>query len=477
MRLSTLLLAGLSTGLAGAQTPSESWSRFRGPNGSGTSTATDLPSAIGPDKNVRWRRDFAPGFSSPVLYGSRLFATGLEDEELKTYCLDASSGAQLWSATTPRKRTEPLDERNHPAAASPVADAERVVVFFADYGLVAFDHAGKQLWSKEIGPFNNVYGMGASPILHEGRVFLACDQQVGSYLLAVDATTGEELWRSARPWAKSSHCTPIVLDTKEGGAELILPGSFYLDAYDLKTGERRWWVPGLCFEMKSVPIEQDGLIFVNGYGSPMNQPGNQITIDDFDKVIKERDANKDGLVAQDEMPENRASSWFGFVDLNLDKTLDQSEWSYLQDALASKNGMHAIRQGGQGAMDASSVKWSYHRSVPQLPSPLIYEDVLYMLADGGGLITTFRPQDGELIERGRIEEAIDTYYASPVAADGRVWLASEHGFVLALPQGGSLEPLFVSEMNERIYATPAFSQGRIYLRTEFALYCFEESDE
>ena len=112
------------------------------------------------------------------------------------------------------------------------------------------------------------------------------------------------------------------------------------------------------------------------------------------------------------------------------------------------------------------------RPVPQLPSPLVYEDVLYMLNDSGGLLVTFRPATGEVIEKGRLEDAVDTYYASPVAGDGKVYLVSEHGTVVVLPSGGGLEPLSVTDLGENVYATPALAEGRVYLRTVDALYCF-----
>ena len=459
-----------------AQSAAE-WSRFRGPNGSGVSSASGLPSEIGPEQNLVWRRELGPGHSSPILDAERVYLTTLEGEELATICLDAASGAVIWRRVAPRARQETLDPRNHAAAPSPAVDDERVVVFFADFGLLAYDKRGQELWRHALGPFHNVYGMGASPILHAGRVYLACDQQLGSFLLALDAASGELVWRSERPWAKSSHCTPIIVASQAGGEELILPGSFYLDAYGLERGERRWWVRGLCFEMKSVPLVSQGLVYVNGYGSPMNQPGNQVEVPQFDAVLAERDADQDGGISPAEMPPGRAANWFDFVDLDADKRLDEPEWGYLRDALASQNGLLAIEPGGEGELPESRVRWAYRRSVPQLPSPLIEAGVLYMLADSGGLITTLDPKSGELRAHERLAGAVDNYYASPVAADGRIWLASENGTVLALPAGGSLEPTFVANMGERIYATPAFAEGRIYLRTEQALYCFGEKHE
>jgi len=218
------------------------------------------------------------------------------------------------------------------------------------------------------------------------------------------------------------------------------------------------------------------IIYVNGYGSPMNDPGNQVTVPDFDEVIGTNDKDGDGKISQEEMPASRAANWFDFVDLKGDGLLDADDWTYLQAALASTNGMLAFAAGGKGDVTADSLVWSYHRSIPQLPSPLIYQDVLYLLNDGGGLITTFEPVSGEVIERGRVEEAVDNYYASPVAGDDKVYLVSLAGLVVVLPAGGSLEPLSVADLGEGCFATPALADGCVYLRTEKALYCFGSAE-
>lgn len=444
----------------------EGWTRFRGPNGSGVARVTGLPEALDPATNLVWRVPLARGFSSPVLFADRIYLTAEEGDELVTLSLSQVDGRTLWKRVAPRPRREKLDGRNDPASPSAAVDADVVIVFFPEFGLLAYDHAGTELWRRELGPFDNVYGMGASPILAGKAAYLACDQQTGSFLLAVDKRTGATLWRAERPEAKSGHCTPIV-----HAEELLLPGSFYLDAYDLATGVRRWRRSGLSFEMKSVPVITGGLVLVNGYGSPMNDPGNQIEVESFEAVVAARDADGDGAIAKDEMPATRAAAWFDFVDLGSDGRLDARDWSYLSDALASQNGLLAFRLDG-GAEESEALAWSYRRSIPQLPSPVVLDDVLYLLNDGGGLLLTFRPATGELLERGRVAEAIDTYYASPVAGDGKVYLASEHGSLVVLPAGGSFEPLSVVELDENVYATPALAQGRVFVRSVEALYAF-----
>ena len=391
-----------------------SWDRFRGPNGSGVLDVPNLPAKLDLETNVRWRAPLPKGYSSPVLWEGRIYLTGLDGETLCTYCLNADDGRVIWRRVAPRPRRDKLDPRNHAASPSPAVGEEGVFVFFPEYGVLGYDHLAEELWRRPLGPFDNEYGMGASPILADGRVLLACDQQLGSFLVAFSAESGEELWRAPRPLARSGHCTPIFRslgdadsDESDGGAgaELLLPGSFYLDAYDPATGAKRWFAGGLSFEMKSVPILWGDLVFANGYGSPMNQPGNQVTVPAFEEVLAQRDADGNGSISAEEMPPSRASAWFGFVDLDRDKELDARDWSYLEQALASKNGLLAFRVDGDSPADGSkltpsALAWSYHRSVPQLPSPLVYRDVLYMLNDAGGILVTFDPGSGRVLERG-----------------------------------------------------------------------------
>ncbi|MFT7678752.1 MAG: outer membrane protein assembly factor BamB [Planctomycetota bacterium] len=467
-----LLLAVLLVPLAQAQTPDTSWSRFRGPNGSGVTYATGLPESLDPATNQLWRKPLPPGHSSPILFEGRIYLTALDGEQLQTLCLSADTGDILWRRTAPRPNAKKVDGRNHPASPSPVVGREGVFVFFPEYGLLAYDHFSEELWRVPLGPFDNGYGMGASPILLNGKVLLACDQNLGSYLAAFSAEDGEELWRVARPEASSGHCTPIVHMRQDGSAEVLMPGSFLLDSYDPDSGERNWFASGLCFEMKSVPVLWNGQVFTNGYGSPMNQPGNQVTVPDFADMLAAEGDGGNGQVDKDEMPEGRAAAWFSFMDLDHSDGLNEQEWGYLQRALASQNGLLSIRLGGSGDVTESHVNWAYRRSIPQLPSPLIYGDVLYLLADGGGLWTSLNPATGEVIERTRIAGGEDNYYASPVAADGKIYLASLHGLLTVLAAGEGSDPLSVVDLEEKIYATPALAPGRVYVRTEKALYCF-----
>jgi outer membrane protein assembly factor BamB len=465
-----VLLLG-STALAAQSRRSPDWIRFRGPNGSGVSTATNVPTEFGPGKNVVWRVELPIGYSSPILFGNRIFVTGVRDKTLVTLAMDRDSGKILWERSAPAEARPPVDKRNNPASPSVAVESNAVYVFFPDYGLVTYDAEGKELWKAPMGPFNNIYGMGASPVIVGDLLLLAVDQSRGSYLLALDKRTGKERWKTARPKATSGHATPIVWRAPDGKDQILLPGSFLLTSYDVASGKELWWVRGLSWEIKSTPVIANDILYINGYGSPEGDPGRKIALPSADEVWTTADVDKNGTLSKAEFPKGPPNGWFAVADLDTDGAVSKAEWEYIRAALESENGMLAIRLGGSGDMTDKSVVWKYHRSVPQLPSPLLYNNVLYMVNDGG-IVTTFNPATGEVIKQGRLTGALGNYFASPVAADGHVYFTSQPGVVAVLNPDGDLTPLAVNPLNEDVYATPAFADGRIYVRTVQALWAF-----
>ena len=176
-----------------------------------------------------------------------------------------------------------VDKRNNPRHR--VRPSSRTAsTSFPDYGLIAYDGTGRQRWSMPLGPFTNIYGMGASPVIVGDLVVLVCDQSVGSFIMAVDKRSGRVKWRTERPEAKSGHSTPIVWRGADGRDQIVVPGSFLLTSADAATGRKLWWVRGLSFEMKSTPVIGGDTIYVNGYGAPVNDPGNKVDVPPAEEV-------------------------------------------------------------------------------------------------------------------------------------------------------------------------------------------------
>lgn len=462
----------------------QDWNRFRGPNGSGVSATTNLPLEFAPGKNLLWKTPLPQGHSSPILTATRIFLTAHTREQdkekyrLLVLCLDRQSGEVLWQREVPRAQEGRLQNVNGPASPSPVTDGVNVYAFFQEFGLMAFDADGQEKWRLALGPFNIFYGFGASPILVEDNLILPVDQDLDSYLIAVDKHSGKVRWKVGRPGVISGYSTPTVYEPKTGPKQVMIPESFQLSSYSVEDGKRIWWVRGLPCEMKSVASYDNESLYINGWGFPQNQPGRQVPTVPFEEGLKRYDKNNDGLVARNEISgadpmDKMLAPTYGFDAFDLDRSgaLNAAEWEVFRSMLASENGLLSLRLGGQGDMTDTAIRWRYQRPVPQVPSTLLYQGTLFMVNDGGILIS-FDPASGDVLKQGRLEGAIDKYFASPVGADGKVWLCSQDGTVSVVSAKGEWEILAVNKLDDEVLATPAIADGRLYLRTRSMLYCF-----
>lgn len=464
MHLLSLVLMVVAAG-------ADDWPRFRGPNGTGIAETGPLPAELSATRNVLWKTTLPPGYSSPVVSGGRIFVTAFEGDKLLTIALERASGKELWRRESPRDRQEKLDRRNGPASPTPVADGTNVYVFFADYGLVSYTFAGVERWRTPLGPFNNVYGMGASPVLAGDMVVLVCDQNRGSFAAGFRQRDGREVWRQPRPEALSGHSTPIVYDPAGAPLQVIAPGSFRMASYAVATGEIVSWVNGLPGEMKSGPVLVGDTVYVSGFSTPENDPGNQVIVPPFEEVLAKQDADKNGKLSPAEAPDERTRKYFVFIDLDEDGAADAAEWRIWVAGSASENGLLAFRAGGRGDQTGKSLRWRYSRSVPQLPTALVYRGVVYMINDGG-ILTTLDAATGAVKKQERLRGAVDNYYASPVAGDGKVYIVSQSGVVAVLDAARDQAVLSTGELDDEVYATPAIAGRRIFVRTRAALYCF-----
>jgi outer membrane protein assembly factor BamB len=447
------------------------WDRFRGPNGTGVSAeSAGLPAEFGAGKGLIWRRELPPGHSSPVIAGGRLYLTAVEHDRLYTFCLEMDSGRILWRQEAPRSRREKLHALNNPASPTPVTDGENVYTFFADFGLLSYTRDGKERWRLPLGPFKNVYGMGVSPVLADDVVVLVIDQDKNSFIVAVGRSDGKVRWQKPRPEALSGASTPVVI-RRSGGPSLILaPASFRMDAYSARDGEAVWWVVGLPSEMKSTPVVVGDLVYISGFNTPENDPGRQVALPTWQELLARDDANRDGAIQKEEVSDARTKRYWSFIDTEGRGKIEESEWKLYRSVMAAENGLYVFKLGSRGDATAKLV-WKYQRSAPQLPSPVVYREVVYMLNDRG-VLTTLAAATGEMLRQDRVRGLSDNYYASPVAGDGKIFLASHNGVVAVLRAGGQQELLAANPLGEEIFATPAIANGRLYVRTVSALYCF-----
>lgn len=472
-RIVALLLA-VSVGPASAELV---WDRFRGPNGTGVSHATGLPVEFGPETNVVWKTSLPEGLSSPVFGHDSIFLTGFEDRSLYTLSLERATGRIRWRREVLRERTGNLRAPNNPASPSVATDGENAFAFFQDFGLLAYGPDGNELWRIPLGPFNNPMGMGASPVHVDGRIVQVCDSETGSYILAVEAETGQVAWRRERPYSLRGFSTPVVYRPPDGGTQVLVSGSYELSAYDLETGKKVWWVEGLTWQLKPTPVldSEDGHAYVLGWAGNANI-GQQQEVPAFDDVLAELDGDADGRLSAEELrPQLGRRIRDGLDSYDLDNTgyMERRDWEHHRRKRRAVNAVRKIRVGGQGDMTEGAVRWLHYSSLPNVPSPLLYQGVVYLIKDGG-ILTALSAEDGAVLKQGRLREAVGRYFASPVAADGKVFTASESGQVSVIAPGAEWSVLRTNDFGEEIHATPVIMDGRIFVRTASALYCLAQ---
>jgi outer membrane protein assembly factor BamB len=414
--------------------------------------------------------ELPPGHSSPVIGGGRIYLTAVEHDRLYTVCVEPGSGQILWKREAPRSRQEKLHSLNNPASPTPVTDGENVYAFFPDFGLLSYTRDGKERWRLPLGPFKNVYGIGVSPVLADDMVVLVIDQDKNSFIVAVGRSDGKVRWQKPRPEALSGASTPVVLKSGAGPSLILAPSSFRMDVYSARDGEAVWWVRGLPSEMKSVPVVVGDLVYLSGFNTPENDPGKQVALPTWEELLARDDTNKDGAIQKEELSDARTKRYWEYIDTGGRGKIGESEWKLHVAVMAAENGLYAFKLGSRG--DATSkLVWKYQRSVPQLPSLVVYRDVVYMLSDRG-VLTTLDAATGQMLHQDRLRGLSENYYASPVAADGKIYLAAHNGVVAVLRAGGQQELLAANALEEEIFATPAIADGRLYVRTVSALYCF-----
>lgn len=440
-KTAVLALAVLALGapLAAQEKDSQGidWPQFRGPQARGIAEGYKTPTDwnVPAGENVLWKTAI-PGLahSSPVIWGDRIYLTtvisGVEDPELKVglygaiapvedetehtwkvLCLDKKSGKILWERTAhkgvPQIKRHPKSSH---ANSTPATDGQRVVAFFGSEGLYCYDAEGNLQWKIGMGVLDAGFfrvpeaqwGFGSSPVIHQGVVYIQADVQKKSFLTALDLMTGKELWTTPRKDVPT-WSTPTVFEHQDR-LQIAVNGFKHIGGYDAKTGQELWRMSGGGDIPVPTPQVAQGLIFITNAHGRMSP-------------------------------------------------------------------IYAIRPGAQGdislAKDTTSnpsIAWSVPRQGSYMPTPLVYKDTLYVLRDNG-VFASYQAKTGKpIIEQTRLGGT--AFSASGVAADGKLYYASEEGDVFVVEHGPEFNLLASNPLGEITMATPAISEGVIYFRTK-----------
>ncbi len=447
------------------------WPRFRGPEGAGVADGEKPPTEFGPDKNVLWQVATPSGPSSPCIWKDRIFLTAFDGGKLWTLCLDRTNGKELWRRDAGAEKIEAfMPSQGSPAAATPTTDGERVIVYFGSCGLIAYDFAGKELWRHTLpcAETNNDFGSGTSPILADGLVVLVRDLKVDSTVIALDAATGKPAWKTPRPGVSTGYSTPIIWE-HDGRKELIVSGGLAMKSYDLKTGTERWLMRDLAAVNCTSPVVGDGLLYFAGW-SPA---GEDAPMPAFADLLK-ADTDGDGKLSRAEAQQTFLKDFFSAQDTDKDGFLTTAEWDAQINYLKrGKNRLIAVKPGGSGDITATHVVWEKSKGLPYVPSPLLYHGALFLVKDGG-LASSYDATTGAPQYEQQRLDIPGPCYASPVAADGHIYLVNLDGKAATLAAGAKPDVLWRADFKERIAATPAIADDTLYIRTDSKLFAFKQ---
>ena len=436
--IAALVLVAVTAAMAAAE-----WPCFRGPDARGVAADDPrLPSRWTATKNVRWSATLeGRGWSSPIVSGDRVIVTSAippappEDAKKGLYfggerpdvadgevrwvvtCLDAASGMTRWETVIARGPPPgPVHVKNSYASETPVTDGERIYAAFAGIGIVCLDMDGQRVWEHRWKPRTMRAGWGpaASPVLHGDRLYVVNDNEDDSFVAALDAKTGREVWRMARD-EKSNWSTPFVWQNGVR-TELVAPGTGKTRSYSLD-GRLLWQLAGGSAITIATPYTAHGLLYVSS----------------------------------------------GFV---LDRT--RPIW-------AIRPGADGDLTLPDGADSSTAIAWCRRDAAPYNPTTLVYGDELYVLADRG-LMACYDARTGEQhYRKERLPEG-RAFTASPWAYNGLVFCANEYGETFVVRAGPKFELLHTNMLGEddMVMASPAIAGGRVFLRTDRRLYCLEQ---
>jgi outer membrane protein assembly factor BamB len=351
-------------------------------------------------------------------------------------CLDRATGSVLWrELALEGKPRIPTHGSNTYASETPVTDGERVYAYFGMHGLFCFSADGKLVWKKDLGSFPMQMGWGSSssPVLDSDRLFLQIDNEEKSFLVSLDKKTGNEVWRVDRA-ERTNWGSPIVWKNKVR-SELVTSGSQKIRSYDPATGKLLWELSsgGQC---NATPVGDADLLYVGcetrGFGGEPGEPGG----------AGGRGGGRGGFGGGGGAP----------------------------------GGLFAVRAGAsgditlkEGETSNSGVAWSVPRSGPEKSSPLVYQGHVYILRQGGGIVTCYDAKTGKQVYRERIPNA-GAFWASPWGSDGKIFCLDGDGTTHVLQAGAIFKVLGKNPREEMTWATPAIAGGAIFVRGVDHLY-------
>jgi len=461
------------------------WNQFRGPDGTGIALENKaLPNHLDEKKNMIWKSEIPYGLSSPCIWRDRIFLTGITGTELETICIHRKNGKILWRGKAWYEFIERVHRTNSPASPTPATDGERVYVYFGSSGLLCYDFDGNEVWSRIMPPPKNLYGTASSLIL-AGKLLIFCmDEQQRSYLEAIDPATGETVWRKDRSGMIHNWTTPMFWKNN-GVDELVINGQGRMRAYSLEDGTEKWQLPGLTDEPCVTPVSGDGHIYITSYNMKTNTeviglPPWADLIEELDKdndselTLKETKPNKSVLSRADADGEGDHPLWgfHRFLDEDRNGKVTESEWRKIVDWVDSfpqENAIMAVKPP-ENDDEVPEIVWKLEKGVPEVPSPLFYDHRVYLVKNGG-MVTCLDSKTGEVMFQEKLG-AGGPYYASPVAGDKKIYVASARGTVIVFEAGDKLKILSRNDLKERISATPALVDGKVYVRTNKHLYAF-----
>jgi outer membrane protein assembly factor BamB len=406
-------LLAAAAGLAAA----DNWPQWRGPAGDGVSHETGLPTQWSEKENVAWKLSLpGPGGATPVVWGDRLFLTSQDGDALVLLCV-STQGKELW-----RKKLGPAVGKSHGdegngASASPSTDGKHVWAFDGGGDLACFDLDGQEVWrfnaQDRYGKFKMQWGTHTSPLLDGDRLYLQLINSGGARVICLNKDDDKEVWNverksDARAECKESYASPVMW-RKGDDALLIVHGGDYTTAHRLTDGSEAWRVGGL----NSADHYNPTLRFV---ASPAASP---------DLVVCP--SAKNGPVV-----------------------------GVRPDAAG------LVEAGGKGEL------WRRPAGTPDVSSPLIYDGYVYLCRENDGPLICVDAKTGEVKYSERLHAA--RYRASPVAADGKIYLTARDGVVTVVKAGPKFEKLAENKLPDETAASPVVSGGRIYLRGFDALW-------